>query len=106
MNNLLDDRARTGILSRLERLEDGQRAQWGRMNVNQMVCHLGDQFRIALGQIRPADCSGFLSRTVLKWMVLAGATFSASPAFGKLSNRQWGRLAYVHMDHHLRQFGV
>ena len=28
------------------------------------------------------------------------------PFFGKLSAKQWGRLAYKHMDHHLRQFGV
>jgi hypothetical protein len=28
------------------------------------------------------------------------------PAFGTLSQRQWGVLVYRHMDHHLRQFGV
>jgi len=25
--------------------------------------------------------------------------------FGPLSPRQWGRLAWLHLDHHLRQFG-
>ena len=28
------------------------------------------------------------------------------PLFGSLTSRQWGALAYKHMDHHLRQFGV
>lgn len=28
------------------------------------------------------------------------------PAFGKMSHREWGRLAASHIDHHLRQFGV
>jgi hypothetical protein len=28
------------------------------------------------------------------------------PAFGMLTRRQWGRAAWMHMDHHLRQFGV
>ncbi|MEI7810937.1 MAG: DUF1569 domain-containing protein [Ignavibacteria bacterium] len=28
------------------------------------------------------------------------------PAFGKLTKWQWGRLIYLHMDHHLRQFGI
>lgn len=28
------------------------------------------------------------------------------PAFGRLSGRLWGVLAWRHMDHHLRQFGV
>jgi hypothetical protein len=26
-------------------------------------------------------------------------------AFGKIDGRQWGRLIYRHMDHHLHQFG-
>ena len=28
------------------------------------------------------------------------------PAMGKLTRHQWHRWAYLHMDHHLRQFGV
>jgi Protein of unknown function (DUF1569) len=28
------------------------------------------------------------------------------PAFGAMSGKQWGALAYKHVDHHLRQFGV
>lgn len=28
------------------------------------------------------------------------------PFFGKLTNEQWGKSMYKHMDHHLHQFGV
>jgi hypothetical protein len=28
------------------------------------------------------------------------------PSFGKLTNEQWGKMQYKHLDHHLRQFGV
>ncbi len=28
------------------------------------------------------------------------------PAFGPMNAREWSRLAYLHADHHLRQFGV
>lgn len=28
------------------------------------------------------------------------------PAFGAMNERAWGALAYKHLDHHLRQFGV
>jgi hypothetical protein len=28
------------------------------------------------------------------------------PAFGKLSRSEWGKLVYLHTDHHLNQFGV
>ncbi|MBK9525384.1 MAG: DUF1569 domain-containing protein [Bacteroidetes bacterium] len=27
------------------------------------------------------------------------------PYFGKLSSREWGRITYLHLDHHLKQFG-
>lgn len=32
--------------------------------------------------------------------------FAAHPVFGPLDNPEWARLAYLHTDHHLRQFGV
>lgn len=32
--------------------------------------------------------------------------FEAHPAFGELDNVEWAELAYLHTDHHLRQFGV
>jgi hypothetical protein len=28
------------------------------------------------------------------------------PSFGKMDKSQWGRLIYIHLDHHLKQFGV
>jgi uncharacterized protein DUF1569 len=28
------------------------------------------------------------------------------PAFGPIAGREWGRLCYKHLDHHLRQFAV
>jgi hypothetical protein len=31
---------------------------------------------------------------------------NAHPFFGKLNKKQWGRLAYLHLNHHLNQFGV
>jgi len=36
------------------------------------------------------------------------AIVSARPhfLFGKLSEREWARWAYLHLDHHLRQFGL
>ena len=36
-----------------------------------------------------------------------GVPFVAShPMLGSMSNRDWYRWAYLHFDHHLRQFGV
>ena len=47
-------------------------------------------------------------RQVIERFVALGpeGAFHAHPLFGPLSGEQWGRLAYRHLDHHLRQFGV
>jgi hypothetical protein len=154
MKNLLDASCREAVLARLDRLAPDTPALWGRMDVNQMVCHVTDPLRLALGDLPARDVSNPIRRTLLKWAVLGGmpppkgkiATFpeidqvagggtpptslaadvealrrelarfvdraasggalAPSPAFGRLSGRAYGRLQYVHMDHHLRQFGV
>lgn len=35
-----------------------------------------------------------------------GSAWPEHPAFGTLSEQQWGLLTYKHLNHHLRQFGV
>ena len=32
--------------------------------------------------------------------------WASHPAFGPLGGREWARLSWKHLDHHLRQFGV
>jgi hypothetical protein len=34
------------------------------------------------------------------------ATMQPHPIFGRLSTTEWHRWGYLHMDHHLRQFGA
>lgn len=69
--NLLDQSTRNGIIARINNLSPGAQAQWGKMNVNGMLCHCTDQLRVSLGdkgaQSREAS---FLERTVLKFLVL------------------------------------
>ncbi len=36
----------------------------------------------------------------------AQPTYPIHPFFGRLNGEQWGRLAWKHLDHHLRQFGA
>ena len=40
------------------------------MNVGQMICHVTDGYRMALGDREVADRSSFVSRTLLKFLVL------------------------------------
>jgi hypothetical protein len=47
--------------------------------------------------------------TLIDRVVQRGATRTEGmthPFFGRLSGVEWGQLAYKHLDHHLRQFGV
>jgi len=36
----------------------------------------------------------------------AGYDWPAHPIFGRMSEADWMRWAYLHVDHHLRQFGL
>ncbi|MEP7107050.1 MAG: DUF1569 domain-containing protein [Ferruginibacter sp.] len=37
---------------------------------------------------------------------IAAPGFAPHPFFGKISNKDWGRLAWKHINHHLWQFGA
>lgn len=63
-------------------------------------------------QLLPADPESFESekagfhRLVESFVEQEPRGFSPHPLFGSLSTGLWGQLAYRHVDHHLRQFGV
>lgn len=152
MKSMAQKACTSEILSRLERLNSKSERRWGRMTVHQMVCHLADACRMALGERRVTHNSGLLKRTIIKWLALyaplrwrtgfltspeidqlgggtppadfaadiaevrtllsaiatrnVGAPWPDHPVFGPMSSSQWLRWAYLHTDHHLRQFGV
>jgi Protein of unknown function (DUF1569) len=69
--SLLEKEKRENIISRINRLNGTESAGWGKMNANQMVCHVTDQFRIALGEKgQPEKKAGLLGRTLIKFLVL------------------------------------
>jgi len=152
MKTLARERDKAEILGRLRTVRPESMRRWGRMSAHQMVCHLGDGFRMALGQKRVSPATGLLQRTIIKgfalyvplpWPagiptnpeinqegegtrpvdfatdvaqvealleVLTAPTRSldrqSHPTFGVMSDAAWLRWAYLHTDHHLRQFGA
>jgi len=152
MKTLARERDKAEILGRLRTVRPESMRRWGRMSAHQMVCHLGDGFRMALGQKRVSPATGLLQRTIIKvfalyvplpWPagiptspeinqqgegtrpvdfatdvaqvealleVLTAPTRSldrqSHPTFGAMSDAAWLRWAYLHTDHHLRQFGA
>ena len=61
---------RQEILSRISSLSDIDERRWGKMTVHQMLCHLNDSYGIGLGEKIASPASGFLQRTLLKWIAL------------------------------------
>jgi len=149
--NLLYLSDRLEIIRRIDKLAVENKRLWGKMSVNEMVCHLGDQIQIALGKVELRPMNSLMGRTVIKHLVLLGMptpkekistapeidqakgkgtrpenlvddcanlkniiaefvstdthfVWAPHPFFGRLSKKQWGRLAFIHMDHHLKQF--
>jgi hypothetical protein len=149
MKTLARERDKAEILQRVRRLGPECNRRWGRMTVQQMVCHLSDVCRMALGETPATPATGLMQRTVVKWVALyapmkwrrgiqtrpevdqeiagtrptefaadvaaletlihrlaAQTTWPAThPIFGRLTHAAWLRWSYLHLDHHLRQFG-
>jgi len=56
---------------------------------------------------RPSSWEADLSACVeLVDRVAGGTAHAVHPAFGPLSPKEWGRLCWKHLNHHLGQFGV
>jgi hypothetical protein len=154
MKTLAQERCQAEIVRRLMTVRPDSASRWGRMSAPQMVCHLSDAFRMAIGTKPVSDATGRLQRTLVKWMALylpmpwptgrlatrpeidqhqgsgtrpgdfamdvaelralmeiittrdQSFQWPVHPIFGRMSKAAWLRWAYLHMDHHLRQFGA
>ncbi len=151
MKTLARERDTAELFERLKLLHPDCARRWGRMSAHQVVCHLADACRMAMGEKPVSDASGLPQRTIIKWVALyapmtwppgiltrpeidqevsgtspldfaadmahlevllaalaarRGARWPVHPIFGPMSESAWLRWGYLHVDHHLRQFGV
>jgi hypothetical protein len=154
---LLNPSDKQWIVERLGRIQLSSNRQWGRMSVNQMICHLSDSFRVTMGE-KPWKTERIsvtpipMPQRFVKWVALdlplawprglqtrpevdaeVGGSkptqfeqdradllklierftrqprefeWQPHPMFGMMNDRDWMRWGYLHMDHHLRQFGA
>jgi Protein of unknown function (DUF1569) len=70
MQSLSNAADREIILKRIAALQSTSPRKWGRMNVNQMICHLNDSFKVGLGERAASSATGFAHRTLVKWIAL------------------------------------
>ncbi len=68
--HLGNDGDRLLILERLATVCPDSRASWGRMSPHQMICHLSDAFRFALGEKSATPATGPLQRAVIKFVAI------------------------------------
>jgi uncharacterized protein DUF1569 len=70
MKTLAREQCKAEILLRLRTVRPESARRWGRMSAHQMVCHLSDACRMATGQKPVSDATGWLQRTLVKWIAL------------------------------------
>lgn len=70
MSSLASQQAQAEILKRLAQLTADSPRRWGRMTVNQMLCHLADSYSLALGNKKASRMPVLIPRPVMKWVAL------------------------------------
>ena len=86
MRSLYDPTARQEIVTRIQSLTANNRRRWGRLELHQMLVHLGDQLRMAVGGVKverargpapiPSDAISSGARaTVAAWSASAARGF-------------------------------
>lgn len=70
MKTLRDAFVQREIRSRLASVTSKDSARWGKMSVNQMICHLRDGYWVALGEKPVAMVAIPVPRLVMKWLAL------------------------------------
>jgi len=70
MKTLIDPANQQEIIGRIASLSATDGRRWGKMSVNQMLCHLTDGYLVGLGEKTVSPATGFLQRTLIKWIAL------------------------------------
>jgi hypothetical protein len=58
------------IATRISALGSSDRRLWGKMSAHEMVCHLCDSYKLPLGERSVSMATGFLQRTLIKFLAL------------------------------------
>ena len=70
-NSIFDQGIKQAVFKRIDAIKPDTKAEWGKLNATQMIRHLFEANRMALGEIPMPDRSNFVSRTLIKWMFLS-----------------------------------
>ncbi len=71
------------FFNRIDALNENQKPSFGVMNANQMICHLTDQIRMALGTKMALEKSNIDPKQIIA-MAKAGKSIKAAKGFGQV----------------------
>ena len=72
MISIFNNNYYTELKIRIKNLEPKSHALWGKMNINQMICHVSDQIRMATGEIKTEYIGNVFLRLIAKRLTLLG----------------------------------
>ena len=70
MKTLFDPQVCASVIERFDRLAPEQQSLWGRMTAPQMVCHVADQLRNALGELDVRPMRTPLAYPPVNWLLI------------------------------------
>lgn len=70
MPTLLAERDREVMLRRLGSLTPQHQRRWGKMTVHQMLCHVSDQLRVALGDLPCRPYGSAVTGQMMRWVAI------------------------------------
>jgi len=71
------------FFQRIDSLAENQKPSFGKMNANQMICHLTDQIRMSLGTKKALEKSDVDPNEIIA-MAKAGKSIKAAKGFGQV----------------------
>ena len=93
MTSMWQDEARAELQERVSRLSPDRKGQWGRMSAPQMVCHLAESLKMALGDLPVASKKIPIRYPPLKQFIVYLAPFPknvpTAPELLARSPREW-----------------
>ena len=70
MKNLLNQSDREALIARLEGLQPGARRRWGTMDARQVVPHMTDPLRVAIGDREAEPMQGLFGKPVISTLAV------------------------------------
>ena len=93
MRSMFNDEDRSSMVARIDRVSSGAQPRWGKMNAEQMLAHLVESMRMAVGEIAPRSKRLPLRYFPLKQLVIYWLPFQkGAPTAPELLPKESGTI--------------